>query len=259
MVSPNYSNVDGKVWSNNQETREHYRLDVATGKYENLGISKDPRGKKISGYGMPVDKDNNVFMLEFSGTSVGRRDAKTGLVTIWPTPTAGSRPRRGRVDENNNLWFTEFAGNAIAMLDPKEAKFKEWVLPNKYDWPYDVVATKNGEAWTGSMFTDLVTRLDPKSGEMVQYLLPRSTNIRRVFVDETAAAGVLGGQQQRRLDRQGRAAGLNETRKRNGRACPGHFLFFELAAPLRGPPPKEMRPWTQSMLRRRQTGRRQCA
>ena len=45
--------------------------------------------------------------------------------------------------------------------------------------------TKNGEAWTGSMFTDLVTRLDTKTGEMTQYLLPRSTNIRRVFVDET--------------------------------------------------------------------------
>ena len=44
---------------------------------------------------------------------------------------------------------------------------------------------KNEEAWTGSMLTDQVTRLNTKSGEMVQYLLPRSTNIRRVFVDNT--------------------------------------------------------------------------
>jgi hypothetical protein len=35
------------------------------------------------------------------------------------------------------------------------------------------------------MTTDLVTRLDSKTGEIVQYLLPRSTNIRRVFLDET--------------------------------------------------------------------------
>jgi streptogramin lyase len=190
MVSPNASHVDGKVWANNQSTREQYRLDVATGKWENLGVGQDPRGKKISGYGMPVDKDNNVFMLEFSGTSVGLRQAKDNTVTIYQTPIAGSRPRRGRIDENNNLWFAEFAGNAIAMLDTKEAKVKEWVLPNKYDWPYDVVATKNGEAWTGSMFTDLVTRLDTKSGEMTQYLLPRSTNIRRVFVDESGPRNV---------------------------------------------------------------------
>ena len=50
--------------------------------------------------------------------------------------------------------------------------------------------TKDGEAWTGSMFTDLVTRLDTKSGEMTQYLLPRSTNIRRVFVDESGPRNV---------------------------------------------------------------------
>ena len=35
------------------------------------------------------------------------------------------------------------------------------------------------------MSTDRILRLDPESGEFVEYLLPRSTNIRRVFVDNT--------------------------------------------------------------------------
>jgi streptogramin lyase len=35
------------------------------------------------------------------------------------------------------------------------------------------------------MSNDRVARLDPKTGEFVDYLLPRSTNIRRVFVDDT--------------------------------------------------------------------------
>ena len=190
MVSPTFSNVDNKVWTNNQFTREQYRLDIATGKYENMKVAVDPRGRRISGYGMPVDKQNNVFMLEFSGTSIGRRD-KDNLVTIWPTPIAGSRPRRGRVDDANRLWFAEFAGNAIAMLDTESGKFQEWPMPNKFDWPYDVAPTKNGEAWTGSMFNDLVTRLDTKTGQVTQYLLPRSTNIRRVFVDESGPRNVL--------------------------------------------------------------------
>jgi streptogramin lyase len=190
MVSPGASNVDNKIWTNNQFTREQYRLDLATGKYENMKVAIDPRGKRISGYGLPVDRENNVFMLEFGGTSIGRRD-KDNLVTIWPTPTAGSRPRRGRVDDQNRLWFAEFAGNAIAMLDIETGKFQEWPLPNKFDWPYDVVATRTGEVWTGSMFTDLVTRLDTKTSEMVQYLLPRSTNIRRVFVDESGPRNAL--------------------------------------------------------------------
>ena len=191
MVSPNFSNVDGKVWANNQETREHFRLDIATGQWENLGRAIDPRGKFISAYGMPVDRDNNLFLMEFSGTNIGRRDAKTGLVTIWLTPTPGSRPRRGHVDEQNRMWFSEYGASAIAMFDPKTDKIKEWVTPTKWDNPYDVVPAKNGEVWTGSMHTDLVTRLDPKTDTMVQYLLPRNTNIRRVFVEETGPRPVL--------------------------------------------------------------------
>jgi hypothetical protein len=33
------------------------------------------------------------------------------------------------------------------------------------------------------MASDRVLRFDPSSGASVEYLLPRSTNIRRVFVD----------------------------------------------------------------------------
>ena len=77
------------------------------------------------------------------------------------------------------------------MFDPKTDKITEWVLPTKWDTPYDVVPAKNGEVWTGSMHTDLVTRLDPKTGTMVEYLLPKTTNIRRVFVEETVPRPVL--------------------------------------------------------------------
>jgi len=185
MVSPTFSHVDGKVWANNQETRENYRLDIATGKYENLGISKDLRGKNVSGYGMPTDNSNNVYMLEFGGNSIGKRDAKTGEITIWPTPTNGSRPRRGRFDEQNRLWFAEYGSNGIGMFDTKTDRITEWVLPTKWESPYDVVPAKNGEVWTGSMHTDQVTRLDTKTGTMTQYLMPRTTNIRRVFVEES--------------------------------------------------------------------------
>ena len=94
-------------------------------------------------------------------------------------------------DEQNRLWFAEYGSNGIGMFDPKTDKITEWVLPTKWDTPYDVVPAKNGEVWAGSMQTDLVTRLDPKTGTMVEYLLPKSTNIRRVFVEETGPRPVL--------------------------------------------------------------------
>src|SRR2546423_1636273 len=34
---------------------------------------------------------------------------------------------------------------------------------------------------------DRIARLDSKSGQVVEYLLPKSTNVRRVFVDDSTA------------------------------------------------------------------------
>ena len=185
MVSPQHADVDGKVWSNNQDVHTMYRLDVKTGHYEDLGPSKDLRGKQISAYGMPTDHENNVYQLEFGGTSIGLRDAKTGAVTIYDTPIKNSRPRRGRVDEQNRLWFAEYGGNAIGLFDPKTAAIKEYRLATKFGAPYDVVPNKDAsQVWTGSMLNDRVARLDTTSGQITEYLLPRTTNIRRVFVQE---------------------------------------------------------------------------
>jgi streptogramin lyase len=185
MVSPQHSDVDGKVWTNNQEEHHMYRVDARTGEYENLGPSTNPAGKQISAYGMPTDKYNNVYQLEFGGAAIGLRDGKTGMTTIYQTPLKNSKPRRGRVDEQNRLWFAEYGANAIGLFDPKTAEIKEYPLPTKYTYPYDVATNKDAsEVWTGSMLNDLVVRLDTKTGKFTEYLLPKTTNIRRVFAQD---------------------------------------------------------------------------
>ena len=63
MVSPANSHVDGKVWTNNQDTHAIYRLDVATGQYENLGEFKVPgESRTINAYGIPSDAENNLYL-----------------------------------------------------------------------------------------------------------------------------------------------------------------------------------------------------
>jgi virginiamycin B lyase len=186
MVSPTNSHVDGKVWTNNQDTHAIYRLDVATGQYENLGEFQIPgANRSISAYGIPSDSENNLYLLEFGSHNIGRIDAKTKEFKVYTTPTPNSRPRRGRFDAQNRLWFAEYGANGIGMLDPKTEKIQEWKLPIPWSAPYHVVPDKNGEVWIGSMWTDRVTRLDPKTGQFTDYLLPRETNIRRVFVDSS--------------------------------------------------------------------------
>lgn len=191
MVTPTHMNVDNKIWMTDTATRNLYRLDVTTGKWENLGVSK-VADRQISGYGLPTDKDNNVYMMEFGGNSIGRRDAKTGEVKIWSTPNQRTRPRRGRFDDQGRLWFAEYAANSIGMFDPATERMKEYKLPNAWGNPYDVAPSKGGaEVWTGSMSNDYVSRLNTKTEEVTEYLLPRMTNIRRVFVDETSGRPVL--------------------------------------------------------------------
>jgi virginiamycin B lyase len=186
FITPTSSEVDGKVWVKNSDRAQILRLDPKTGEWENLGSFKDPgNNRTITSYGIPADHDNNLYLLDFSSSNVGKLDAKTGKLSVYRGAIPNSRPRRGRVDEHNRLWFAEYGGNAIGMFDPKTEKVQEWVLPTAWAQPYDVVTDKNGEAWTGSMLSDRVSRLDPKTGEFVEYLLPKTTNIRRVFVDNS--------------------------------------------------------------------------
>ena len=186
MVSPQSSYVDGKVWTQNNGFAGVHRLDIASGKIETWEPFKNaPKGEVHNIYDVIPDSKNNVYFTDFRHQHIGRIDANTSEVKLFEIPTARSSPRRGSMDAQDRLWFGEYRGDRIGMFDTRTEQFKEWKLTTRWAAPYDVVLDKNENAWTGSMVTDQVTRLDTKTGEMVDYLLPRSTNIRRVFVDNT--------------------------------------------------------------------------
>jgi len=186
MAAPQRSYVDGKVWLQNNGFASVHRLDPATGRMENFIPFQDPKeGENHNIYDVVPDSHNNAYFTDFANEHIGRIDAQTGKVELWPTPTHGSGPRRGQMDAQDRLWFGEYRGNRIGMFDTKTRQFQEWLAPTPWSAPYDVVMDKQGFAWTGSMTTDRVLRLDPKTGRFIEYLLPRSTNIRRVFVDNS--------------------------------------------------------------------------
>jgi streptogramin lyase len=186
------THVDGKVWIKNSDEGHIYRVDLATGKFEDFGNQTDPTtGRRLGTYGIHSDSKNNIYLLDFSGDGIGKIDAKTKAYSIYKTPTPMSRPRRGRADAQDRLWFAEYGADAIGMLDTKTGDMKEWKVPTKWSAPYDAIVDKNGDAWTGSMSTDRIARLDTKTGQFVEYPLPRETNIRRVFVDDKSNPGTL--------------------------------------------------------------------
>jgi streptogramin lyase len=192
MASPQSNHVDGKVWLQNNGFAMIHRLDPATGKFEDFAPFKDAKeGENHNIYDVIPDSHNNAYFTDFYAEHIGRIDAKTGKITLWPTPTRGSAPRRAQMDADNRLWIGEYRGNRIAMFDTNSERFKEWEAPTPFSAPYDVALDKQGYAWTGSMSSDRVLRLDPKSGQFTEYLMPRFTNIRRVFVDNSGPKPVL--------------------------------------------------------------------
>ena len=191
MPAPQFSHVDGKLWTQNNGFAVVHRIDLATGKSETFKPFGDPKdGENHNIYDIIPDSNNNLYFTDFQHEHIGRIDAKTGDMKLFQAPTRASSPRRGQMDAQGRLWWAGYRANLVGMFDTKTEKFQEWPAPTPWSAPYDVVLDKLGFAWTGSMSTDRVLRLDPRTGEFSEYLLPRTSNIRRVFVDDRAARPV---------------------------------------------------------------------
>jgi virginiamycin B lyase len=184
MLDPRNSHVDGKVWFSEGGTRTFYRLDPATGKFEHIEPFKAiPKGTPHGAYGIASDAQNNLWFMDFADRNVGRTD-KAGATLIYPVPTPQSRPRRGHMTDDGRLVFAEFSADKVGVFDTATEKILEYPLTQHFA-PYDAVMDRNGELWTGGMNSDTIMRIDPKSNQSVSYLLPMSTNVRRVFVDNS--------------------------------------------------------------------------
>jgi streptogramin lyase len=180
MVGPQNWTVDNKLWMQDPARRGIYRVDLKSGQTELFSPFENTRG---SPYSIFSDKQNNIWFLSFGGEHIGKIDAISGQLSLYPTPTKRSRPRRGRIDDDGRIWFAEFAGERIGMFDTKTEAFKEWEVPGKFFAPYDAALDKNGNLWTGGMNADRILRLNIESGKFTEYPLPHYTNVRRVFVD----------------------------------------------------------------------------
>ena len=189
FVAPQSSHVDGKLWVQDVASTSVYRVDLKTGKFENLKPYADIKpdsplaGRPHSIYEIFPDAQNNLYIADFSDRAIGRIDAKTGEYSFIQTPTDRSRPRRGEMDNEGRLWFAEYAVDNVAMLDTKTNRIQEWTVPTKWSLPYQAKIDKNGDLWTGGMASDRIARINTKTGDMVEYQLPVSTNIRNLYID----------------------------------------------------------------------------
>ena len=186
------------VWFTNNTMQLAHKLDPETGRVDSYELYESlPGGRQLEGakgivtkpghsiYGIAADSLGNGYFTDLAGSNIGKVDFKTGKVTLYPTPTPKSAPKRIYMDAQDRLWFGEEDGNRIGVFDTKTEKFQEWATPTPWTRPYDAVLDKNGEVWTGGMTNDRIVRLNPQTNEFTDYLLPSSTNVRRVNVDNS--------------------------------------------------------------------------
>lgn len=197
--------LDGRVWFADTFNRLMHLLDPATGHIATYRAYPDwkmpdwdhdaaagGKGKESHGhfiYGIAADSKGRGYFADMAGGNIGEIDPETGKVTLYPTPSVNSGPRRMHMDAQDRLWFGEDYAGKIGLFDTKTKQFKEWKTysePMLWDDDYDAVSDKEGFVWTGGWTSDLVTRLNPNTGDITQYLLPRlGVNIRGVNIDNS--------------------------------------------------------------------------
>jgi virginiamycin B lyase len=187
-VAPN-----GMVWFNNFNSSKMFELDPKTGDVQVFNAFP-PNSSKYNGpnrvfyfgvdekfataekthkmYGSAVDSNGDPIYCDIEGSNIAVLDHTTGQVTLYPTPTPNSAPRRGSIDAEGHFWFGEWMASQLGMFDPKTKEIKEWRPPTPWSGLYRAAGDKNGDTWAGGMSTDYVYRLNSKTGEWREYLLP---------------------------------------------------------------------------------------
>ena len=120
-AAPESSHVDGKVWLQNRAIARVHRLDLATGEFESFEPFLGSTRRSHNLYGISPDSQNNLWFMDFSNEHIGRIDARTGDITLYETPTLGSRPRRGTVDARDRVWYAVSvrASSGCSTLGPR--------------------------------------------------------------------------------------------------------------------------------------------
>jgi hypothetical protein len=137
--------------------------------------------------GIPNDQQNNACPLEFGGRAYA---AATPRPARRPTPfsvhgrdAAASRDRTDLVRRIWRQWHRHLRSINQRHQGTNAADVMERALRR---CAYEA---RGGLDWLDA--NNHVARLDTQTNEIVEYLLSRSTNIRRVFVDDTGARLVL--------------------------------------------------------------------
>jgi len=180
---------NGEVWFTGISANVIVRVNQNT---KDVKVIQAPAGvaakQNVNPYGMAIDGDNKIWVLERRSDKVAKIDPKTSELVEYDIPTKGAVLRRMNTDVNGNMWFGQYGGvGKLAMIDYRTGKITEYETPTKYSGAYsvDVDRTRN-LIWVNEMMADQIARFDPKTKTFVEYPIPTPySSIRRIEADPT--------------------------------------------------------------------------
>ncbi len=132
-------------------------------------------------YGIDITPNGDIWFARLLADSIGKIDAKTKKITVYPTPFKG--PRRLRTDSKGNLWIAAFPESMIVKFDPITETFTNYsmpVFPIGSESPYSLnVDTQRDIVWVNGNTSDALYSYDINANKWQHYPMPKRVTFTR--------------------------------------------------------------------------------
>ena len=156
----------GDIWFTSQWSNSIGRLSTATGELRWLAVPT----RRARPYGIVMDTSGTrPWIALFGSHKLASVDPATMVLTEYPLPRPGARPRRLAVTSDGAVWYVDYAGGMLGRYEPGSGEFREWAVPGGSGArPYAMCADDQDRLWFVESPRRGPSRLvgfEPRSGE----------------------------------------------------------------------------------------------
>jgi virginiamycin B lyase len=133
----------------------------------------DPQTMAISEYKLPegarprrmaIDASDNIYFTDYQGGNLGRLNAATGAVKMWPSPGGtGSAPYGIAITPDGMIWYSESGvkPNSIIQFNPQTEQFARAAIPSGGGTVRNMAATADGRVYIACSGVNKVGVVEP--------------------------------------------------------------------------------------------------
>jgi len=117
--------------------------------------------------GLVSGPDGRMWFTDFGSDTIGAVAPASGVISEYPTTTAGSQPSSIAVGPDGNIWFTEYNAGKIGLqvvTSRGVGAMTEYTIPTANSGPSSIVAGPDGNVWFTEEKTGKIGVISPTGG-----------------------------------------------------------------------------------------------